>query len=66
VSGARNECRLNAGCAAQELAPAPGRITTYREHAGPGVGSDSGARDGSRCAHVRPDVAQADVWTLDR
>src|SRR5215218_5709789 len=40
------ECRINAEDASKNLAPAPGRIESYREPAGPFVRVDSGAEEG--------------------
>src|SRR5581483_10050435 len=41
------ECRINAEAAHKNFAPAPGKITSYAEPAGPGVRVDSGVRAGS-------------------
>src|SRR5688500_14639976 len=41
------ECRINAEAAHKNFAPAPGRITSYREPGGPGVRIDSGVTAGS-------------------
>ena len=55
------ECRINAEDASKKFAPAPGKIASYSEPAGPGVRVDSGVRRGQR-GHpdVRPDGGQAD------
>ena len=44
------ECRINAEDASKNFAPAPGRIGSYREPAGPGVRVDSGVGLGLRSA----------------
>ena len=61
------ECRINAEAAHKKFAPAPGRITTYREPAGPGVRVDSGVRPGSEISPMYdPMVAKLIVWDADR
>jgi acetyl-CoA/propionyl-CoA carboxylase biotin carboxyl carrier protein len=61
------ECRINAEAAHKNFAPAPGRITTYREPAGPGVRVDSGVEAGSEVAPMYdPMFAKLIVWDLDR
>jgi acetyl-CoA/propionyl-CoA carboxylase biotin carboxyl carrier protein len=61
------ECRINAEAAHKKFAPAPGRITTYREPAGPGVRVDSGVRPGSEISPMYdPMVAKLVVWDVDR
>ena len=61
------ECRINAEAAHKNFAPAPGRITTYREPAGPGVRVDSGVEAGSEVtAMYDPMFAKLIVWDLDR
>jgi acetyl-CoA/propionyl-CoA carboxylase, biotin carboxylase, biotin carboxyl carrier protein len=61
------ECRINAEAAHKNFAPAPGKITTYTEPAGPGVRVDSGVRAGSEITPLYdPMVAKLIVWDVDR
>ncbi len=61
------ECRINAEAAHKNFAPAPGRITSYREPAGPGVRVDSGVEAGSEVTPMYdPMVAKLIVWDVDR
>jgi acetyl-CoA/propionyl-CoA carboxylase biotin carboxyl carrier protein len=61
------ECRINAEAAHKNFAPAPGKITTYSEPAGPGVRVDSGVRAGSEVTPLYdPMVAKLIVWDNDR
>jgi acetyl-CoA/propionyl-CoA carboxylase biotin carboxyl carrier protein len=61
------ECRINAEAAHKNFAPAPGRITTYHEPAGPGVRVDSGVEAGSEVTPMYdPMFAKLIVWDLDR
>src|SRR2546421_8444249 len=61
------ECRINAEAAHKNFAPAPGRITNYREPAGPGVRVDSGVEAGSEVTPMYdPMFAKLIVWDLDR
>jgi acetyl-CoA/propionyl-CoA carboxylase, biotin carboxylase, biotin carboxyl carrier protein len=61
------ECRINAEAAHKNFAPAPGRITAYREPAGPGVRVDSGVEPGSEVTPMYdPMFAKLIVWDLDR
>jgi acetyl-CoA/propionyl-CoA/long-chain acyl-CoA carboxylase, biotin carboxylase, biotin carboxyl carrier protein len=61
------ECRINAEAAHKNFAPAPGRITTYREPAGPGVRVDSGVEAGSEVTPMYdPMFAKLIVWDIDR
>jgi acetyl-CoA/propionyl-CoA carboxylase biotin carboxyl carrier protein len=61
------ECRINAEAAHKKFAPAPGKITTYLEPAGPGVRVDSGVVAGSEVTPLYdPMVAKLIVWDGDR
>ncbi len=61
------ECRINAEAAHKNFAPAPGRISIYREPAGPGVRVDSGVEAGSEITPMYdPMVAKLIVWDVDR
>jgi acetyl-CoA/propionyl-CoA carboxylase, biotin carboxylase, biotin carboxyl carrier protein len=61
------ECRINAEDAAKNFAPAPGRISSYREPSGPGVRVDSGVGPGSEISPMYdPMVAKLIVWDVDR
>src|SRR5207302_5085968 len=61
------ECRINAEDASKNFAPAPGRISDYREPAGPGVRVDSGVGPGSEISPMYdPMVAKLIVWAVDR
>src|SRR6059058_124469 len=61
------ECRINAEAAHKKFAPAPGRISGYREPAGPGVRVDSGVEAGSEVSPMYdPMVAKLIVWDGSR
>ena len=61
------ECRINAEDASKNFAPAPGRITSYREPSGPGVRVDSGVGPGSEVTPMYdPMIAKLVVWDVDR
>jgi acetyl-CoA/propionyl-CoA carboxylase, biotin carboxylase, biotin carboxyl carrier protein len=61
------ECRINAEDASKNFAPAPGRISSYREPTGPGVRVDSGVRAGGEVSPMYdPMVAKLIVWDADR
>jgi acetyl-CoA/propionyl-CoA carboxylase, biotin carboxylase, biotin carboxyl carrier protein len=61
------ECRINAEAAYKNFAPAPGRIASYVEPAGPGVRVDSGLEAGSEVTPLYdPMVAKLITWDLDR
>src|SRR3954447_12748540 len=67
IHGSSIECRINAEAAHKKFAPAPGKITTYREPAGPGVRVDSGVEAGAEITPLYdPMVAKLIVWDRDR
>ena len=61
------ECRINAEDPSAGFRPSPGRITSYREPAGPGVRVDSGVSAGSEVSALYdPMVAKLIVHDVDR
>jgi acetyl-CoA/propionyl-CoA carboxylase biotin carboxyl carrier protein len=61
------ECRVNAEDVSNGFLPAPGRITHYREPAGPGVRVDSGVVAGSEITPLYdPMIAKLIVHGVDR
>src|ERR671910_1169786 len=61
------ECRINAEDVSRGFLPAPGRITSYREPAGPGVRVDSGVVAGSEISGLYdPMIAKLIVRDVDR
>ena len=66
-SGHAIECRINAEDVQQNFLPAPGKITRYREPAGPGIRVDSGVVEGTEISPLYdPMIAKLIVHDVDR
>ena len=67
IRGHAIECRINAEDASKNFAPAPGKVGSYREPAGPFVRVDSGVEEGYEVLPLYdPMIAKLIVWDVDR
>jgi acetyl-CoA/propionyl-CoA carboxylase, biotin carboxylase, biotin carboxyl carrier protein len=67
LTGHAIQCRINAEDASHDFVPTPGRVTRYREPAGPGVRVDSGVVEGAVISDLYdPMIAKLIVWDADR
>jgi len=67
LNGHAIECRINAEDPSTGFLPTPGRITSYREPAGPGIRVDSGVTSGSEVVGLYdPLVAKLCAHGIDR
>ena len=67
LNGWAIECRINAEKAEANFAPAPGKITSYREPSGPGIRIDTGVINGSEVTPMYdPMIGKLIVWDTDR
>ena len=67
LNGHAIQCRINAEDASRDFVPTPGRVTRYREPAGPGVRVDSGIVEGAVISDLYdPMIAKLIVWDADR
>src|SRR3954451_19448479 len=67
LNGHAIECRINAEDASKNFAPVPGKITDYREPAGPGTRVASGVGPNDEVSPMYdPMVAKLIVWDVDR